>query len=91
MRVLPAYLLTQVTTYLCIKNIVPSSIQGKRLLRYIFHVSVLCIINNTVKKISMYMLWFKFILDLKFFELVSILFAIVPDYGNEYMAKENKN
>ena len=28
---------------------------------------------------------------LMFFELVSILFAIVPDYGNEYMAKENKN
>ena len=37
------------------------------------------------------MLWFKFILGLKFFELVSILFAIVPDYGNEYMTKENKN
>jgi len=27
------------------------------------------------------MLWFKF----------SILFAIVSDYGNEYMTKENKN
>ena len=26
-----------------------------------------------------------------FFELVSILFAIVPDYGNKYMTKENKN
>ena len=26
-----------------------------------------------------------------FFELVSILFAIVPDYGNEYMTKENNN
>ena len=39
----------------------------------------------------MYMLWFKFILDLKFFELVSILFAIIPDYGNEYTTKENKN
>ena len=26
-----------------------------------------------------------------FFELVSIVFAIVPDYGNEYMTKENKN
>ena len=25
-----------------------------------------------------------------FFELVSILFAIVPGYGNEYMTKENK-
>ena len=25
------------------------------------------------------------------FELVSILFAIVPDYGNEYITKENKN
>ena len=37
------------------------------------------------------MLWFKFILGLKFFKLVSILFAIVPDYGNEYTTKENKN
>ena len=39
------------------------------------------------------MLWFKFILGLKFFGLVSILFAIVPEYGNEYMytTKENKN
>ena len=25
------------------------------------------------------------------FELVSILFAIIPDYGNEYMRKEKKN
>ena len=39
----------------------------------------------------MYILCFKFILGLKAFELVSILFAIVPDYGNEYMTKENKN
>ena len=37
-----------------------------------------------------YMVWFKFILSLMFFELVSILFAIVPGYGNEYMTKENK-
>ena len=37
------------------------------------------------------MLWFKFILASMFFKLVSILFAIVPDYGNEYMTKENKN
>jgi len=37
------------------------------------------------------MLWFKFILGLMFFELVSILCAIVPDYDNEYMTKENKN
>jgi len=37
------------------------------------------------------MLGFKFILGLKFFELVSILFAIVSDYGNEYMTKANKN
>ena len=37
------------------------------------------------------MLWFIFILGLRFFELVSILFAIVPDFGNEYMTKENKN
>jgi len=26
-----------------------------------------------------------------FFELVSILFAIVPDYGNDYLTKENNN
>ena len=39
----------------------------------------------------MYMLWFIFILGLKIFELVSILFAIVPYCGNEYMTKENKN
>ena len=26
-----------------------------------------------------------------FFELVSISFVIVPDYGNEYMTKEKKN
>ena len=37
------------------------------------------------------MLLFKFILGLKYFELVSILFAIVPDYGDEYTTKENKN
>ena len=30
----------------------------------------------------MYILWLKFILGLMSFELVSILFAIVPDYGN---------
>ena len=39
----------------------------------------------------MYMLWFKFILGLMFFEVVSILFAIFPDYGKEYLTKENKN
>ena len=37
------------------------------------------------------MLWIKFILGLIFYEVVSILFAIVPDYGNEYTTKENKN
>ena len=26
-----------------------------------------------------------------FFELISMLFAIIPDYGNDYMTKENKN
>ena len=36
------------------------------------------------------MLWFKFILGLMFFELVSILLAFVPDYGNEYTTKEKK-
>ena len=35
-----------------------------------------------------YMLWFKFILGLKFFELVS--FAIVPDYGNDKQQKKIK-
>jgi len=39
----------------------------------------------------LHMLWFKCILGLMFFELVSIIFAIVPDYGNEYTTKENKN
>ena len=39
----------------------------------------------------MNLLWFKFILGLKLFELVSILFAIVPDYGNTYTTKEHKN
>jgi len=36
------------------------------------------------------MLGFNFNLGVMFFELVSILFAIVPDYGNEYnfMTKE---
>jgi len=37
------------------------------------------------------MLWFKFILGLMFFELASILFAIVPDYGNEYKTNENNH
>ena len=37
------------------------------------------------------MLWLKFVLDLMFFDLVSILFTFVPDYGNEYMTKENKH
>ena len=37
------------------------------------------------------MLWFKFVLGLMFFELVSILFAIVPHFGDEYTTKENKN
>ena len=38
--------------------------------------------------LGLYMLWFKFILGLKFFQLVSIVFAIVPDYGNEYTTKK---
>ena len=37
------------------------------------------------------MLWFKFILGLMFFEQVSILFAIVPDYVNDYMTENSKN
>ena len=39
---------------------------------------------------NMHMLWFKFFLGLMFFELVSILFAIVLDYGNEYWQKNIK-
>jgi len=39
----------------------------------------------------MYMLWFKFVLGLMFFELVSVLFGIVPHYGNAHTTKENKN
>ena len=41
-------------------------------------------------QIMLAMLLLKFVLGLMSFELVSILFAIVPDYGNEYMTKENK-
>lgn len=37
------------------------------------------------------MWWFKFVFGWTIFELVSILFAILPDYGNEYMIKEIKN
>lgn len=37
------------------------------------------------------MLWFKFVFGWTIFELVSVLFAILPDYGNEYMIKEIKN
>ena len=37
------------------------------------------------------MLWFKFIPGLMFFELVSILFAIVPDYGNGTRQRKIKN
>ena len=37
------------------------------------------------------MLWCDFILGLMFFQLVSISFAIVLVYGNEYRTKENKN
>jgi len=37
------------------------------------------------------MLWFKFILGLKFFNWFQFLFAIVQDYGNEYTTKENKH
>ena len=40
---------------------------------------------------EMYVLWFKFIHGLMFFEPVSISFAIVLVYGNDYMTKENKN
>ena len=47
-------------------------------------------INSASEHGHMAMLWFKFILGLMFFELVSILCAIVPDYDNEYMTKENK-
>ena len=38
----------------------------------------------------MYVLWFKFILGLMFYALVSILFANVPDYDNEYIQKKIK-
>ena len=41
--------------------------------------------------ILMYMLWFKFVLGLMFFELVSVLFAIDPHYGNEYTTKKKLN
>jgi len=41
-------------------------------------------------QLFLYILWFKFILGLKFFELVSILFAIAPDYGNNTQQKKIK-
>ena len=41
--------------------------------------------NKPIDDRYIYMLWFKFILGLMLFALVSILFTIVPDYGNEYM------
>ena len=47
--------------------------------------------HASLRGAGLHMLWFKFILGLMFVVLVSILFAIVPDYGNEYMTKENKN
>ena len=34
---------------------------------------------------EMWRLWLKFILGLMVFELVSILFAIFPGHGNEYI------
>ena len=37
------------------------------------------------------MLCFKFILGLMFFELVSTLFPIVPDYGNGTRQRKIKN
>ena len=47
--------------------------------------------NHISVHYNIYMLCFEFILGLMFVELVSILFANVPDYGNEYMTKEDKN
>ena len=43
------------------------------------------------EKEAMHVLWFKFIHGLMSFALISILFATVPDYGNDYMTKESKN
>ena len=48
-------------------------------------------LNNTYQEFKWVCFWLKFILGLMFFELVSILFAIVPDYGNVYTTKQNKN
>lgn len=36
------------------------------------------------------LLWFKFVLGLTFFELLSVLLPIVLDYGNRGKTKENK-
>ena len=55
------------------------------------HLDKIIIFTEASFELDMYMLWLKFILGLMFFQLVSILFAIVPDYGNEYTTKENKN
>jgi len=51
---------------------------------YIKHASFLCFSSGEQILI---LLWFKFTLGLMFFELVSILFSIVSDYGNEYTRK----
>ena len=51
---------------------------------YLQSISACCPSQNK----GMYMLWFKFIHGVMFFELVSISFAIVLDYGYEYMTKE---
>lgn len=67
---------------------------------YFFYIS-LCHLRKAKQNISviiycigicfhMCMLWFKFFLGVLFFELLSIIFVIVPDYGNQYITKENK-
>jgi len=39
---------------------------------------------------TLYVLWFNFILGSTCFELLSILSAIVPEHGNGCKTKENK-
>ena len=77
----------------CVRSIFIVSINSFYVstLNWEYHHTWKCGYLDDMACLSMDMLWFKFILGLKFFELVSILFAIVPEYGNEYTTKENKN
>ena len=72
-------------------NMMDSYVSAVDQQRYLtFHYIHSSVRPHLISTIYIYLLWFKFILALMFFELVSILFAIVPDYGTEYVTKEIK-